>query len=387
MTLKDYPGFYYMMEMLLEVREENGELLAAMPGVPDGFEIRLEPLGGDEFLLHGGPVNGSTSAFRRKDNGEVTAIQVGDFELARISAEKAQTFPVVERLLAPPLQLTEEKRTAFEGLLAGILNNLDGGWIDYDMPYPKHEFVQYVMGKDIFIFHGSGEMDIETFQPVRTSVELYDKLGIGNLQAVYGTHDGLWSMFFAVVDRPKLKGSIRNGVNYFNNRDRETLAIYNFSINKEQLAEKPWRAGALYLLPRETFKRQWLTDVSPANEWASHVPVKPVAKLHLAPEDFPFLDRIGGHDDSIMIRLEALARAVRTAALSASLDDALFTVTIPDSDQNRSDLADLIEIQKVMIPAANFETEEKDGVLRLIVRGLPPAFRQVYGKMYAELLS
>ena len=44
---------------------------------------------------------------------------------------------------------------------------------------------------------------------------------------------------------------------------------------------------------------------------ASPVPVEPFARLRIEPSDFPFLDRIFGHDDD---RLPEYAEAVMTAA-------------------------------------------------------------------------
>ncbi len=46
-------------------------------------------------------------------------------------------------------------------------------------------------------------------------------------------------MFFAVVDRSRLRGSIRNGVVYLQNEAGEALAVYNFSLNQDQLAKRP----------------------------------------------------------------------------------------------------------------------------------------------------
>ena len=72
---------------------------------------------------------------------------------------------------------------------------------------------------------------------------------------MYGTHDGLWPLFFAIVDRQRISGSIRNGVAYFYNEDGDSVATYNFSINEKWLPEQPWRTGTLYILPRDTFHR------------------------------------------------------------------------------------------------------------------------------------
>jgi hypothetical protein len=77
---------------------------------------------------------------------------------------------------------------------------------------------------------------------------------------------------------------------------------YYFSISAQALKQQPWRPGTVYLLPAGSFELQprvRVGDVSvqPA-QWASPVPVAPVAKLAVQPEDFPFLDQIRGHDDA-----------------------------------------------------------------------------------------
>lgn len=383
-----YFGSYYMMGMMLDVQEMDGRLVAAMPGVPAGYEIELNPLEAeDTFRMKGGPADGSSVQFMKNTEGEVTTLKVGNFDFTKVPAEKAKTLPLSEVLLAPEFTLPAEKQAAFEGLLDAIQANPNGGWIEYHLPYPKHEFIQYVMGKDIFIFHGSNNREIEVFEPVRTSVELYDKAGSGNLQAVYGTHDALWSMFFSVVHRKELKGTIRNGVMYFHNQQGKQLAVYNFSVSSEQLPEKPWTEGTLYFLPRETFERQWLTPESPSNEWTSPTPVKPIAKLSIRPEDFPFLDRISGHDDSMFMRLEALGKSIHDAALSARLDGALFSLTMPDSKELEDALKEYIEIQTMLMPASQFNVERSAAGLTLSITGLSPAHQQVYAQTYKDLLS
>jgi len=382
---QDYLGFYYFMGMVLDVKEVDGQLVAAVPGVPAGYEIVLEPTEGDNFRLRGGPLDGMVSTFVHDESGEVVSIQTAGFELVKIEPEKANDLPTTERLLAPELYLTPDKEAQFAALLQNILERADGDWIDYNLPYPKHEFIQYVIAQDIVIFHGSNNSEIELFSPTRKSIELRDETGRGNMQAVYGTHDGLWSMFFAIVDRPHLRGSIRNGVMYFHNKAGNQLAVYNFSINQDQLPEKPWRDGTLYFLPRETFVRLKLTDQVYANEWASEQAVRPLAKLHLQPEDFPFLDQIGGHDDGELMRLGELADAIRKAALHAQMDQDGLSVTL--SIEMAEQLKEYIELQGVFMPAAKFSVTPSDGSLVLEVSSLPPAFRQVLRDDYADLLK
>lgn len=379
-----YDGRYYFMGMVFDVAARDGELLATVPGVPPGYEIVLEPVAPDQVRLRGGQFEGGTAAFVRDSSGAVVSLSAAGIEFVRATPETAAGLPVIERHPAPALDLTPDKAVAFNDLLDQLAAHNDGGWIDYDLPWPRHEFIQYLNEQDRFIFHGSGRADIDVFAPVRKSIELRDDSGRGNLQAVYGTHDGLWAMFFAIVDREKLDGSIRNGVMVFSNRLGEQLAVYNFSVNQHQLADRPWREGTLYLLPRETFVRLELAPGVPANEWASEVEVTPVARLRVRPEDFPFLERIGGHDDGELLRAGALGKAIREAALSAALDDDGLTVTVPAAMS--PDLAEYVSLHRVLLPAATFTIEESGEAAVLRVTSLPPAWRQVLSNDYADLL-
>ena len=388
MDMKNYFGSYYMMGMMLNIQEMDGNLVASMPGVPAGYEIELSPLETeDTFRMKGGPADGSSIQFMKNEEGDVAVLKVGHFDFTKVSDEKAKSLPTSIALLPPDLDLTNEKQTSFQRLLDDALAHPTGNWIDYRLPYPKHEFIRFVMEKDVFIFHGSNNREIEVFEPVRTSVEMYDKTGRGNQQAVYGTHDALWSMFFSVVHRKQLKGTIRNGVMYFHNKQGKQLAVYNFSVSADQLPEKPWTEGALYFLPRDTFERQWLTPESLSNEWTSPTAVKPIAKISIRPEDFPFLDRIGGHDDSVFMRLESLGKSIRGAALSAQLNGAQFQLTMPDSNEMADALKEYIEIQTVLMPASQFNVERSTDGLTFSISNLSPAHQQVYAKTYSDLLG
>ncbi len=382
-----YFGLYYFMGLVLDVQSDGDQLVASMPGVPVGYEVMLEPLDTDLFRTVGGPIDGSPILFARDPEGEVTSMKVGTFDLPKINPERLASLPVIERLLPPEFVLTSEKQTHFETLLETSLRAADGSWIDYDLPYPKHEFGQYVTAQDQIIFHGSNKTDIDEFQPIRKSMELRDETGRGNVQGVYGTHDGLWAMFFAIVDRQRLHGSIRNGVMYFENRAGEQISVYNFSINQEQLDEEPYIEGALYLLPRKTFTRLQLTPESYANEWASEQPVKPFAKLHLQPEDFPFLKQISGHDDTELIRLNTMSREIWEAAVAATRDGDRFEVTLPPNAAVIADLDEYIHLQRVMMPTAQFELHELAGMITLEITSLPPAVQDMLKNQYQDLLE
>ena len=273
---QSYCGLYTAFGLMLDVAIIKGKLTAAMAGVPAGFEIVLQSTTDPRaFRMIGGPLNNALVEFRLQADSSPATARVGEFVLERISPEQVESIEVTDRLFLPAITWSEEKTTAFESLLDALLERNDGGFIGYELPYPKYEFLHFIAGKNRFIFHGSNNMEIERFEPIRKSFELRDASGRGNLQAVYGTHDGIWPMFFAIVARGQLRGSIRNGVMYFQNRAGEELAVYNFSINREMLPERPYCDGAVYLLPRDTFRRLKMGDEAWSNEWASEQPVDP----------------------------------------------------------------------------------------------------------------
>ena len=66
---------------------------------------------------------------------------------------------------------------------------------------------------------------------------------------------------------------------------------YLFSLNLEVLSDEPWRPGAIYLLPRETFVQEppkvWRGVSTRSAQWASPVAVEPFAKLRVEPGTSP----------------------------------------------------------------------------------------------------
>jgi len=159
--------------------------------------------------------------------------------------------------------------------------------------------------------HGSGDPDIALFEP-RQSNDLGE---FGNQKAVYAASDGLWAMFFAIVDRERV-GSVTNAcVRLEDEMGALHGPYYVFSVSQSALPNQPWRMGTVYLLPRDTF-----TDQPPLTLGSNQVHiaqlrsfefVQPLAKLTVSPEDFPFLMQIRGHDDQ---RLQEYATALQTGA-------------------------------------------------------------------------
>jgi hypothetical protein len=162
-------------------------------------------------------------------------------------------------------------------------------------------------------FHGTGEPAIECFEPRKP----IDFAPFGDQQAVFATSDPIWAMFYAIVDRARYDTTLNNGcILLLDEEGRQAGApYYYFSVGRAALQRRPWRTGSLYLLPADTFVEQepgvYAGLAARIPQLASPVPVRPFARLRVAPGDFPFLAQIRGHDDA---RLAEYARAVMTAA-------------------------------------------------------------------------
>jgi hypothetical protein len=376
------PGF------CVTVIQEGADLMVAFPGAPAGFEVPLVAQGSHSFLIESGPVKGAVATFSVDGSGIASSVAVGENVLLRDDEPSMDEGAEGHGLLAPPMLIDDVKRAAFMQLYRQQVEGGTGDEINYQLPYPKQEFLRFLAGLDSLIFHGSGDPDIELFQPVRTSLELYDHTGRGNRGAVYGTHDALWPMFFAVIDREQLTGSIRNGVDYFENRAGEQVTLYHFSINREMLAERPFRKGTLYLLPRETFQRLERTEGVYANEWASEEPVTPLARLALDPDDFPFLDQIGGHDDALLIRFTQLGDKIIASAVEAVALKAGFSMRLTWGDELAKEMMSYVGLVRQFLPQVTvelrFEANGGDTWLKLVG---PPAFRHVLEKRLERILT
>ena len=213
-------------------------------------------------------------------------------------------------LSAPPMQMTDAVRAAADHLLdtARAQNNIPR--LDYDLPVPKWQFLTYLTDHHGLALHGSGNPNIAEFEPRQP----HDLSEFGNQKAVYAAGDGIWPIFYAITDRNRYEMSINNAcVRLIDAAGEVSPAHYVFSISQEMLSQQPWRTGVVYLLPKETFVQQPWMPFGPIQIQIPHLaslePVSPIAKLKIAPDDFPFLTQIRGHDDA---RLQEYAMALQT---------------------------------------------------------------------------
>jgi hypothetical protein len=211
----------------------------------------------------------------------------------------------------PGGDLDERARIAFDELLKTTLSTGGCPSIHFTLPWPKWQFLCYVADHHDIAVHGSGDPNITLFEP-RQSNDLND---FGNQKAIYAASDGLWAMFFAIVDRQRVMSITNACIRLEEDTGAVHGPLYVFSVSQSALASQPWRTGTVYLLPRLTFTAQSPMPFGSSKvhiaQLASFVPVQPLAKLTVSPQDFPFLQQIRGHDDQ---RLQEYATALQTGA-------------------------------------------------------------------------
>lgn len=215
-------------------------------------------------------------------------------------------------LRRPNMALTSQTRSDFDELLARLKTAGTNTRIDYTLAVPKWQFLCYLADQHGVVLHGTGDPQIQVFEP-RPSNDLN---AFGAQTAVYAARDGLWAMFFAIVDRQHYSITTSNAcIRLVDAAGQVSEPRYIFSISQPVLLLQPWRNGTIYLLPGDTFVNQPSLQFGPYEvrvpQLASLAPVIPLARLDVAPEDFPFLKDIRGLDDA---RLPEYGQAMQTGA-------------------------------------------------------------------------
>lgn len=213
-------------------------------------------------------------------------------------------------LTRPAASPGSNAREAFDALLHASLSSGACPTIHFSLPWPKWQFLCHIADHHDIVLHGSGDPNIALFEP-RQSNDLHD---FGNQKAIYAASDGLWPMFFAVVDRARVPTVVNACIRITDESGKRHGPYYVFSISQAALPGQPWRTGMVYILPRDTFVAQQPaaagTNEVHIAQLASPVPVRPLAKIEVVPADFPFLTQIRGHDDT---RLQEYANAMQTS--------------------------------------------------------------------------
>lgn len=216
----------------------------------------------------------------------------------------AKLLNILLRILfysSPTIKFSREEEKSFHTLFEEACLNPDK-MIEYNLTIPKYKFMSYIAQNKSVLLHGSNNPSIPLFEPRNQT--LYN----GEMaKAVFATKDPIWPIFFAVFNKDSLVGSIRNGAFTTNGMIR----FHYYSLNKQTMEANPWTTGTVYILPIETFKHISKGLVQ-FDEWISEVPVAPIAKLQVKPEDFYFIDRVAYHKETESIIKSWLLYKIRT---------------------------------------------------------------------------
>jgi hypothetical protein len=226
------------------------------------------------------------------------------------------------------------KEAAFERFWTPVEPRQAAAELAYDLTYPKHEFLQYVVEHRLAVLHGSNDASIDVLTPVRRTI---DARVSHSGAAVFACADGVWPLHYALLDRVAYHGTLRNDARLISDAAGARRRAYYFSVN--QTAR--WRDGTIYFLPIATFSR--LGDET-SLEWASEAAVRPIARLSVSPGDFPYPDHIRTHDDGPLARARELSiRLVTTHTGYEELEDG-YVLTYAASETWAAEARELITI-------------------------------------------
>jgi hypothetical protein len=162
---------------------------------------------------------------------------------------------------------------------------------------PAWVFLCWLCDERAYVAHGTGRDDIAVFEPRQSN----DVGWFGNRKAVYASSDGLWAMFFAIMNRPEVPMTVVNAaVRVELNGHLESR--YFFGASRHAVDGRAYRDGWVYLLPSTGFEREPGGEAYglryETHHCASLEPVKPAFRVAVRPEDFPFLECIHAYDEA-----------------------------------------------------------------------------------------
>lgn len=265
------------------------------------------------------------------------------------------TYEPIPPSPAPVLTLDSQKIEAFEYLFWEAQQLGPSALIDYNIPYPKHEFLRYLVDRKRILLHGSNHSSMKILLPVRFTT---DARAAMNNESVFASADGVLPMFFAILDRDNYEGSMSIGAYRLSDATH-----YFFSINEEMLKAWPFRRGTIYLLPKDTFKPAADGQGVILEEWISHEPVEVIAKLSVSPEDFPLLDAIWGHNENEVAWLRETIKVCLGAVEELNELSNGYRFRFPGGDEWANRLSELSRHQQKFCPVLAFEVirDSNDG--------------------------
>jgi hypothetical protein len=202
--------------------------------------------------------------------------------------EGAKVVPIRRKVMP----VDNVRQQAFDHLLEKVLAGDPLVPMEYDLSFPKSEFLHYICDWRGYVLHGSPLHDLKVLRPIRQSG---DNNEFGNRQQIFASPDAIWAMWFAILDKGKVNltrnGSVRVG------RGSRRIKYYHFELPKSNKENNPFTEGMIYITREQDFpdKRPFpILDWFDAEieEWGSTQPVFPLARIRILPQDFPYLDQV-----------------------------------------------------------------------------------------------
>lgn len=179
----------------------------------------------------------------------------------------------------PPYRIDDERRRTFDALVAAA--RAGDGTVDVaECPYAVHELLSYLTIERGLLLHGSNDASLDVLEP-RPAHDYGTEL-----LAVVATDDGIWPLFYAVLDRSRIEGIFTACTHL--GRQPHLRRLYLFAIGGDPNAAETWTDGVVYVLPREGFRREW------GNEWVGPEPVRPLLRIPVRSDDFPLRNAVVG---------------------------------------------------------------------------------------------
>lgn len=101
-------------------------------------------------------------------------------------------YPLIRRKVTP---VNDVRKQAFDDLLEKALTGDPRLPMDYNLSFPKSDFLNYICDWRGFVVHGSPLHDLAVLQPIRKSE---DNNEFGNRQQIFASPDAIWAMWFAI---------------------------------------------------------------------------------------------------------------------------------------------------------------------------------------------
>lgn len=155
---------------------------------------------------------------------------------------------------------------------------------DYRIRVPKWVFLQYLVQRHGLLLHGSGTDGIDELRPVSRS---WGGGRTSGQPGIFAVDHAPMAMYFGLVDRTKLR-NLSNGLFRMRRPDGAYERCFVLGAEFAGLPLRPFRSATVYVLPPDTF--------SMMGELTSLVPVRPLGRLPIEPEEFPLLEHLWGSD-------------------------------------------------------------------------------------------